>query len=166
MLGKLSSSLTALGKHSTTNKEDRGTGQLPASGLQRLSRFEPAPHGSAMARLGSTSCPGWLVPARLRLAPACGAATTLGQARVGFTGPGSELSYHSQIKSKKNGMRIGKGPRRRISPGKVICSPLSSVPSSQRASHFPRSSSMPHSVSMTIESNTSFVAASRNLGRV
>ena len=77
MLGKLSSSLTALGKHSTTNKEDRGTGQLPASGLQWLSCFEPAPHGSATAWLGSTSCPGWLVPARLRLALACGAAATL-----------------------------------------------------------------------------------------
>jgi len=54
----------------------------------------------------------------------------LGRARVGFMGPGSELSYHSQMKSKKNGMHISKGPRRRISPGEVVCSPLSSVPSS------------------------------------
>src|SRR6266567_5875622 len=51
MLGKLSSSLTALGKHRTRNKEDRGR---PAANalqlqLQRLSRFEPA----GLARLGS-----------------------------------------------------------------------------------------------------------------
>jgi len=89
-----------------------------------------------------------------------------GRARVGFAGPGSELSYHSQMKSKKNLMRISKGPWRRISPGEVVCSPLSSAPSSQRASHFPRSSGMLHSASTTIESNTSFVAASRNSGRV
>ena len=90
----------------------------------------------------------------------------LGRARVGFIGLGSELSYHSQMKSKKNGMHVGKGPWRCISPGEVICSPLSSMPSSQRASHFPRLSGMPHSASTTIESNISFVAASRNSGCV
>jgi len=90
----------------------------------------------------------------------------LGRARVGFVGLGSELSYHSQMKSKKNGMHIGKGPWYRISPGKVICLPLSSMPSFQRASHFPRSSGMPHSASMTIESNTLFVAVLRNMGCV
>ena len=51
MLGKLSSSLTALGKHRTRNKEDRGR---PAANafqlqLQRLSHFEPA----GLAQLGS-----------------------------------------------------------------------------------------------------------------
>ena len=51
MLGKLSSSLTALGKHRTRNKEDRGR---PAANvfqlqLQWLSRFEPA----GLAQLGS-----------------------------------------------------------------------------------------------------------------
>ena len=81
-------------------------------------------------------------------------------------GLGSELSYHSQMKSKKNGMCIGKGPRHRISPGEVVCSPLSSTPSSQRASHFPRLSSMLHLASTTIESNTSFVVALRNSGHM
>ena len=45
-------------------------------------------------------------------------------------------------------------------------SPLSSAPSSHSASHFPRSSGMPHSASTTMGSNASFVAASRNSGRV
>jgi len=90
ILGKLSSSLTALGKHRATNKEDRGTGQLPtcyncccsavaqplrASWLSPAQLNVPVP----TARLGSTSCPGRLVPARLQLALACGAAATLGQ---------------------------------------------------------------------------------------
>src|SRR6266705_7137899 len=51
MLGKLSSSLTALGKHRTRNKEDRGR---PAANafqlqLQQLSHFELA----GLAQLGS-----------------------------------------------------------------------------------------------------------------
>ena len=58
MLGKLSSSLTALGKHRTRNKEDRGR---PAANvfqlqLQRLSRFELA----GLARLGSMYRSPWL----------------------------------------------------------------------------------------------------------
>ena len=52
MLGKLSSSLTALGKHRTTNKEDRGIGQQ----LQRLSCFKLA----GLAQLSSMYQSLWL----------------------------------------------------------------------------------------------------------
>jgi hypothetical protein len=48
----------------------------------------------------------------------------------------------------------------------VQCAPWSSAPSSHKASHFPRSRGMPHSASTIIGNNISFVAESRNSGRV
>ena len=73
---------------------------------------------------------------------------------AGFVDPGSGLCVRSGFCF--NLGREGRSERL----------PRSSAPSSQSASHFPRSRGMPHSASTIIGRSISFVAASRNSGRV
>jgi hypothetical protein len=67
-------SVVLRGAHKSIPKKQKKAAQpLRADRLGSARLNAPAP----TAQLGSTSHPGRLVPARLRLAPACGAAATL-----------------------------------------------------------------------------------------